>query len=302
MSNFSRSFTNPGNIMNLKSGSGFLCKLWDDHISQGKGFLAFRNGYASFYVEGVPLVYFFSDRDEFKVVPRLLPITRSIEKPRKNASGPVSERIWKETVNSSIGFQDVAIEILENVHKDSRPECAQVSKLYKYSSFGNSDSSFVLIDIEAAFKEKKNNEIESEINNNFKEKDNRVDMVFYDLDSESLFFFEVKRLNDERLFNKEIYDQMSGYRKLIKDEEEKIKKEYESTISFFAQLEGSRLKEATISSIHLALVITEYTSDEEKTVNLMKKTFNKDFHTVSIGDFKNVTSNTLSSWKKQILR
>ena len=305
MSNFKRVFDNPSGIVELINSNSFLRRICGEQVYKGKGFFAFRNGIASMYIKGVPLVYFDdSNLNDFRVVSRLLPVARSFVKAEKKTLPPViTEKSWQDRLNVDIGFSNVLCEILENIGLDSRPECAQVSSLYKYSPFSNVNERWFLIDIEAAFNEPKNEIIEAEIDDNLEEnkKDNRVDVVFYDDNTSDLFFIEVKRSSDERLFNGEINTQMEGYKQLIKREGDAIKKAYSSVLSYYKSMGCAGIKNTDINNIYLALAITEY-SQEEKTkyVTSTVKRLRSDFPVVSIGSFSNVKPETLKKWDKII--
>ena len=210
MSNFTRKINNVENLISKFEENDFLKEAKKRIISK-EVMLTFRNKEATLYYQGRQLCNM-KENNNFEplVYGKFLPIIRSIESDNEKC---YSENEYREKLseklqcNAKIKFTDVLPEIFDYLDFEKGKEAEFAAKLYEFSPF-NADK-IILLDIEAVFAESD-------------ESTDRIDLVFYHTEEKRLLFIELKRLNDDRIKNMEVIEQMKRYKTRIENEKDLI--------------------------------------------------------------------------------
>lgn len=300
MSNFTRKINNVENLISKIEENDFL-KEAKKRIISNEVMLTFRNTEATLYFKGRQLCNMKENKNfEPAIYGKYLPIIRSIESDNTKESDNekcYSENEYQEKLseklqcNAKIKFTDVLPEIFDYLDFESDDEASFAANLYKFSPF-NADK-IILLDIEAAFAESG-------------ESTDRIDLVFYHTEKKRLLFIELKRLNDERIKNMEVIEQMKRYKTRIENEKDLINQQYNNVIDYFNKFCNKNIPHIENKTPLLALLVTEYNktgerSEKMKTIKQQCKENNIVF--LSIGNTENVSENTLEDkWFKEALK
>jgi hypothetical protein len=225
---------------------------------------------------------------------KFLPIISSIKNDNKKC---YSENEYREKLsekiqcNAKIKFTDVLPEIYDYLYFEKDDEASFAAELYKFSPF-NADK-IILLDIEAAFAESG-------------ESTDRIDLVFYHTEEKRLLFIELKRLNDDRINNREVIEQMKRYKTRITNEKDLINQQYNNVIDYFNKFCNKNIPHIENKTPLLALLVTEYNKAEERSEKMKSiKQLCEENNIVflSIGKTKEATENTLEDkWFKNALK
>ena len=306
MTNFTRKITD---ITALKSKwdaqDGILCKIKKHIVDNGDTLLTFRDEQATVYYNGNQLCNMTFPDFEPTISELFLPLLRSNileNRLSKNNSKYkyITEQEWKDRADlkeTSYTFADVLTEIQSNIKAHETPESFLVSKLYKYSPLNpKNDSPIILLDIEAAFAASE-------------EKENRIDLVFYHKEEKRLLFIEAKGMWDNRLFDNknntpEIISQMTNYKKLLNDPEEKgnLKCQYNNVINNYNILGNLNIPFIGDNDPILGLLIFGFDAADKKSAKMKEMISNLNSYQIKfycVGDTKNITNNTLKAFYKK---
>jgi hypothetical protein len=299
MSNFTRKIINVENLISKFEENDFL-KEAKKRIISNKVMLTFRNKEATLYFKGRQLCNMKENNNfEPSIYGKYLPIIRSIESDntKKSDNGKCySENEYREKLsekiqcNAKIKFTDVLPEIYDYLYFEKDDEASFAAELYKFSPF-NADK-IILLDIEAAFAESG-------------ESTDRIDLVFYHTEEKRLLFIELKRLNDDRINNREVIEQMKRYKTRITNEKDLINQQYNNVIDYFNKFCNKNIPHIENKTPLLALLVTEYDEAEErsekmKSIKQLCEENNIGF--LSIGNTKKATENTLEKWFNKALK
>lgn len=303
MSNFTREISNLGMLKNILNTNGFLRKVNNELIQNGRAFLAFRNDEATIYYNGNQLCNLSASNGYAPTIyNHYLPITRSRTLAGLQQKEAYSAEKWRGHIGQAgLSFEDVIYEILDNLKKEESPESLQASRFYRFSPLNQSEShEIVLLDIEAAF-------------SYTGEKTDRIDLVFYHTVERRLMFVEVKRLSDSRLYEKtdahgkiikqaEVIDQLSRYQKRLGDEVQNTNEQYNNVINYYNAFSGKNLPFIIQDSKPLlGLLLVEFSRSDLKVKgevqDLVKKNKLKMY---AIGNTSNLTDSTLTAIYKSL--
>lgn len=294
MSNFTRKIINVENLISKFEENDFL-KEAKKRIISNEVMLTFRNKEATLYFKGRKLCNM-KENNNFEplVYGKFLPIIRSIESDNKKC---YSENEYREKLNekiqcnAKIKFTDVLPEIYDYLDFKSNKEASFAAELYKFSPF-NTDK-IILLDIEAAFAESG-------------ESTDRIDLVFYHTEEKRLLFIELKRLNDDRINNREVIEQMKRYKTRITNEKDLINQQYNNVIDYFNKFCNKNIPHIENKTPLLALLVTEYDKVEERSEKMKSiKQLCEENNIVflSIGKTEKASENTLEDkWFKEALK
>lgn len=252
MSNFTRKIINVENLISKFEENDFL-KEAKKRIISNQVMLTFRNKEATLYFKGRQLCKMEENKNfEPSIYGKFLPIIRSIESDNEKC---YSENEYREKLsekiqcNAKIKFTDVLPEIYDYLDFESDKEASFAAELYKFSPF-NADK-IILLDIEAAFAESG-------------ESTDRIDLVFYHTEEKRLLFIELKRLNDDRINNREVIEQMKRYKTRITNEKDLINQQYNNVIDYFNKFCNKNIPHIENKTPLLTLLVTEYNKAEER--------------------------------------
>lgn len=294
MSNFTRTINNVENLISKFEENDFL-KEAKKRIISNEVMLTFRNKESTLYFKGRQLCNMKENKNfEPSIYGKFLPIIRSIE---SDNTKNYSENEWQEKLsekiqcNAKIKFTDVLPEIYDYLDFEKDDEASFAAELYKFSPF-NADK-IILLDIEAAFAESE-------------KRTDRIDLVFYHTEEKRLLFIELKRLNDDRINNREVIEQIKRYKTRIENEKDLINQQYNNVIDYFNKFCNKNIPHIENESPLLALLVTEYNKTEERSEKMKSiKQLCKENNIVflSIGNTENASENTLEDkWFKEALK
>jgi hypothetical protein len=293
MSNFTRKIINVENLISKFEENDFL-KEAKKRIISNKVMLTFRNKEATLYFKGRQLCNMKENKNfEPSIYGKYLPIIRSIESDNEKC---YSENEYREKLsekiqcNAKINFTDVLPEIYDYLYFEKDDEASFAAELYKFSPF-NTDK-IILLDIEAAFAESE-------------ESTDRIDLVFYHTEEKRLLFIELKRLNDDRINNREVIEQMKRYKTRITNEKDLINQQYNNVIDYFNKFCNKNIPHIENKTPLLALLVTEYNKAEERSEKMKSiKQLCEENNIVfsQRGDIKLEKDATLEKWFKNALK
>lgn len=178
---------------------------------------------------------------------------------------------WLEKCNENVDFTTLKKNCEEH-YKNGKGERYEVSKLIEPFSFLKKNSGLVLVDIETRFEGSKKHDAD------------KIDLVFYITEKQSLLFVEVKDRHDSRCRKEkgkpEVVSQVADYKKQLNQDEK-----------------GN--------------IIIQYKNANEIMRDLFGKGFNKEFEITNIiqdvplliiGDTKEAGTNTKDDWLEPLLK
>ena len=293
MSNFTRTINNVENLISKFEENDFL-KEAKKRIISNKVMLTFRNKEATLYFKGRQLCNMKENKNfEPSIYGKFLPIIRSIE---SDNTKNYSENEWQEKLsekiqcNAKIKFTDVLPEIYDYLDFEKDDEASFAAELYKFSPF-NADK-IILLDIEAAFAESE-------------KRTDRIDLVFYHTEEKRLLFIELKRLNDDRINNREVIEQMKRYKTRIENEKDLINQQYNNVIDYFNKFCNKNIPHIENKTPLLTLLVTEYDEAEERSEKMKSRKQLCEENKIGFsqrGDTKLEKDATLEKWFKNALK
>jgi len=220
-------------------------RLWKEKLEadckKGDVFLAIRKDYLSFYHKGGSLFKF--EKNIFSThVKYALVIDTDDENAPKDSI--VEDSLKKKNLPLISDFINGYAGIKKNCELFSGVEAKGVSKLYHKDSYLHSESIFVL-DIEIAFKKDD-------------KKQDRIDILLYDNNSQTLRFIEAKHFSNNDLFSKttpKVIEQIKKYEGQIGQRGKKLIKEYGLYIDGLNQIFNTQYKQPEIVDPKVSLLI-----------------------------------------------
>ena len=250
---------------------------------KSKIFPAVRNGNVCFYYRGGRA---FQYDGEFKTHRKYLTLIKKFK------DDYVSERMIQnpKIINN---FYDQYKDIKDACKQYQGIESIGVSYLYSNYSFLNLDSDIVVLDVEISFKSVSDKE---------DEKMDRVDILLFSKNEQSLGFVEAKHFSNPELWSNttpKCVLQIKRYNDQIKQRSKEILSQYSKYVQINNQLFGINLPEPSKIQPQCGLYVFGFDANQKKAKiddtleNTMK---NEGIKYYARGDYKNADANTI--WKK----
>jgi hypothetical protein len=215
-------------------------KLWKeklkDDCERRNVFLAIREGRISFYSRGGRLFEF--NGNSFITH---IKYTSIIDADESKNYITQEQLVNMKLIDNFIDWYD---RIKENCELYSGEEARGISYLYQNSSY-LSDENYIVLDIEVAFKNENNNQ-------------ERIDILLYDTQSQSLRFVEAKHFSNKDLWSNskpKVIEQIEKYVVQLDLNKEKIIKEYTFYIDGLNKLFNKKLKPPKTIEPKISLLI-----------------------------------------------
>ncbi|MCP3684052.1 MAG: type I restriction enzyme HsdR N-terminal domain-containing protein [bacterium] len=259
--------------------------LWTDEIKKDcedqRVFLAIRNNQVDLYHQGGRLFCF--DSKGFKTHVKYASVIS--ETGGKDYLTESELTNYKLASNFRINYN----QIKENCSNYSRIEASGVSDLYHKHSY-LSDSNVVVLDIEVSF------ESFSESN-----KQDRIDILLYNKDSQILKFVEAKHYSNKEIWSKatpKVISQIKRYESQIAERKTEILSEYSEYVRTLNTIFEIAISEPTDIEDKVTLLIFGFDDDQKKgrlKKKIIKNLVYSDTKIYSFGNIKQVVPENL--WK-----
>jgi len=270
---------------NLKRSNLWIHKIKTDCKAQNI-FFAIKNNHVDLYHKGGRLFCF--DGNDFKTHLKYASVITANGKDYLTESELSGYRLAS---NFETNYQ----RIKENCSNYSRIEASGVSDLYHKHSY-LSDSNVVILDIEVSFKSL-----------NKKNKQDRIDIVLYNKESQTLQFVEAKHYSNKEIWSKttpEVISQINRYESQIAERKRKseILSEYSEYVRTLNRIFNITLPEPKNLEDKVTLLIFGFDNDQRD--GRLKKLITKNteysgIKNYSIGNIKKVVTENL--WKAKVL-
>lgn len=208
----------PSILQNLVSSSLWNNKLKQDCHNQ-QVFFTVRENRIDFYHKGGLLFKF--EGNQFKTHVKYAAVIDTDD----DSINYLSEN-QLSSFQLATDFETNYERIKENCSKYSGVEAAGVSEIYRRHSF-NSNNDVMVLDIEVSFQSEDENK-----------KQDRIDVVLYDLRTRTIHFVEAKHFSNKEIFSTgrpKVINQLNRYKKQISKNEKENIKEYGSLIQTINQ-------------------------------------------------------------------
>ena len=268
---------------NLRRSNLWTHKIKNDCKSQNV-FLAIRNNQIDLYHKGGRLFCF--DGNGFKTHLKYASVITTNEKDYLTKSELSGYRLASD-------FEANYQRIKENCSNYSGIEASGVSDLYHKNSY-LSDSNVVILDIEVSFKSL-----------NKKNKQDRIDIVLYNKEIQTLQFVEAKHYSNKEIWSKttpEVISQINRYESQTVERKPEILSEYSEYVRTLNRIFNITLPEPKNIENKVTLLIFGFDKDQRD--GRLKKLITKNseysgIKNYSIGNIKRVVTENL--WKAGVL-
>ncbi len=268
---------------NLRT-SNFWTHYIDNDCKDQNVFLAIRNNQIDFYHKGGRLFCF--DRNGFKTHLKYASVITANGRDYLTESELSGYRLASD-------FETNYQRIKENCSNYSGIEASGVSDLYHKHSYLSS-SNVVVLDIEVSFESLDE-----------QKKQDRIDILLYNKDSQTLQFVEAKHYSNKEIWSKttpEVISQIERYESQIAERKSEILTEYSEYTRTLNRILNISLPEPTDIEDKVTLLIFGFDNDQ-KNGRLKKliteKTEYSGVKNYSIGNIKQVVIENL--WKAKVL-
>lgn len=194
------------------------------------------------------------------------------------------------------GYED--IKTLCALYSDLEPK--GVSGLYARYGFSSGESPVVVLDVEASF-----DGTSAPSEDDVERRQNRVDIVLFEIATRALTFVEAKRYQNPELYSSNeqappIVSQINRYRWHVEHQRDEILSAYTTYIEDVRRIFGLEYPTPTSIDDNVMLLVFEYDGKQEEAVREWKQTVDKHVCCESIGHLPPKKSSTLTKWVRNL--